>query len=139
MNGKTRYAVAKVAELPVGARKIVCIAAFGKPIEIGVFNIGGRLFAYRNVCPHAGAPVCAGKICSTTLPSHVYEYELAREGEILRCPWHGWEFDLFTGEHLVDETTKLRAYQVECADETGDENLEAFEVETENETVFVLL
>lgn len=132
---KTRHAVATVAELPVGARKMVCVPAFGKEIEIGVFNVGGRLVAYRNVCPHAGAPVCSGKICATTLPSQVYQYELARDGEILRCPWHGWEFDLLSGEHLVDEKTKLRAYEIE----TDGENLNAFAVETEGETVFVLI
>jgi nitrite reductase/ring-hydroxylating ferredoxin subunit len=137
---KTRHAVATVAELPPGARKIVRVAVFGKEIEIGVFNVGGRLVAYRNVCPHAGAPVCEGHICGTTLPSAVYEYSLAREGEILRCPWHGWEFDLLTGEHLVDEKMKLRAYAVETQESGGrNDNLEAFPVETQDETIFVLI
>src|SRR4028118_1379162 len=142
---KARHTVATLQELPVGSRKIVTIPAFGKEIEIGVFDVGGRIVAYRNVCPHAGAPVCQGKICGTTAPSDVGEYILAREGEILRCPWHGWEFDLLNGQHLVDEKMKLRAYEVET--ETADttprpdattENLEAFTVETEGQTVFLL-
>lgn len=137
---KTRHAVATLVELPVGGCKIVKVAAFGKEIEIGVFNVGGQLVAYRNVCPHAGAPVCQGKICSTTLPSQVGEYILAREGEILRCPWHGWEFDLLTGAHLVNEKMKLRAYDVETAAHIErNENLESFEVETENDMVWVLI
>jgi nitrite reductase/ring-hydroxylating ferredoxin subunit len=119
-----RYAVAKMAEIPVSERIIARVPAFGKEIEVGVFNVGGRFFAYRNVCPHAGAPVCEGKICGTTAPSEVGEYILEREGEIVRCPWHGWEFDLLTGKHLVDERMKLRPYAVE----TGSEDLEGYAV-----------
>ncbi len=133
---KTRHNVAKTSEIAVGERVIVKIPAFGKEIEIGVFNVGGEFYAYRNVCPHAGAPICQGKICGTTAPSKVGEFILAREGEILRCPWHGWEFDLKTGAHLVDEKMKLRAYATET---TSGENLESFEVETQDETLFLLI
>jgi nitrite reductase/ring-hydroxylating ferredoxin subunit len=134
-NSPARHAVAKIADIPVGGRIIARVPAFGKEIEIGVFNVGGRFFAYRNVCPHAGAPVCEGKICGTTAPSDVGQFILEREGEIVRCPWHGWEFDLLTGKHLVDEKMKLRPYTVE----TDAENLENYPVETEGETVFVLI
>lgn len=130
-----RHPVALVAELPVGTHKIVKVPAFGKDIEIGVFNVNGSFFAYRNVCPHAGAPVCQGKVCGTTLPSQVGEFILAREGEIIRCPWHGWEFDLLTGEHLVDEKMKLRAYSVE----TSSEHLESFPVEAEDDAIYILI
>jgi nitrite reductase/ring-hydroxylating ferredoxin subunit len=133
LSAKTRHAVATLSELPPGERKVVKIPAFGKDIEIGVFNVGGKYFAYRNVCPHAGAPVCQGRVGGTTLPSNVGEYILAREGEILRCPWHGWEFDLLTGEHLVDERMKLRSYDVQP------EGLEAFDVEEQDGKVWVLI
>ena len=132
-SSKTRHEVATLAGLPHGERKIVKVPAFGKEIELGIFNVGGRLVAYRNVCPHAGAPVCEGRICGTTLPSEVGQYILAREGEIVRCPWHGWEFDLLTGEHLVDEKMRLRPYDVEA------ESLEAFDVETQDGKVWVLV
>lgn len=132
---KTRHLVCKVAELPAGSRKIVRVPAFGRELEIGVFNVDGTVVAYRNICPHAGAPVCEGPVCGTTLPSGVYEYSLARHNEIVRCPWHGWEFALLTGEHLVDEKMKLRGYTVE----TQNENLEGFEIEREDETIYVLI
>lgn len=130
---QNRHAVAKVSEIPMGERLIVKVPAFGKEIEIGVFNVGGRFFAYRNVCPHAGAPVCEGSICGTTKHSQVGEFILERQGEIVRCPWHAWEFDLLTGQQLVDETLKLRSY----ATETG--NLEDYAVETEAGTIWILL
>jgi nitrite reductase/ring-hydroxylating ferredoxin subunit len=48
----------------------------------------------------------------------VYEYEYGPDGEILQCPWHGWEFDLLTGQHLVDGSdARLRGYPVEVHDE----------------------
>ncbi len=88
-----KYPVAKVSELPPGARRLVRVGS----IEVGLFNVAGRIVAYRNICPHAGAPVCVGRISGTSLPSAVYDYQYGHEGCILRCPWHGWEFDLRTG------------------------------------------
>jgi nitrite reductase (NADH) small subunit len=131
----TRHAVARTDEIADGGKKLVKLPAFGKEIEIGVFRLGTEYFAYRNVCPHAGAPVCEGKICGTTLPSDVYKYEYSADKKVLRCPWHGWEFDLKTGAHLVDEKTRLKSYQVESNTE---ENLEAFAVESDGATVFII-
>jgi nitrite reductase (NADH) small subunit len=83
-------------------------------VEIGLFRVDARVVAFRNVCPHSGAPVCRGTVAGTTLPSRVYEYEYGRDGEILQCPWHGWEFDLLTGRHLVEGSrARLRQYPVE--------------------------
>jgi nitrite reductase/ring-hydroxylating ferredoxin subunit len=84
-----------------------------KGIEIGLFAIDGVPYAWRNMCPHAGAPVCIGKRTGTMLPSEVFHYVYGMEEKILRCPWHGWEFDLATGRHLVvDSGAKLRGYRL---------------------------
>jgi nitrite reductase/ring-hydroxylating ferredoxin subunit len=97
---RRRYVVAKVAELPPGARKIV--RAGGR--EIGVFHTSAGLFAVRNSCPHQAAPLCLGQVGGTTLPSAPGTYRYGLEGRVLRCPWHGWEFDLQTGQGLYDAT-----------------------------------
>jgi nitrite reductase (NADH) small subunit len=123
------HPVAKVSEIPPGGRKLVKV---GK-IEIGVFNVGGAFFAYRNVCPHAGAPVCLGRVGGTSLPSAVYEYQFGLEGCILRCPWHGWEFDLRSGEHLVDPGTRLKRYDVQVETET----LEKIPVEVSGDSLSI--
>ncbi|TLS53310.1 Rieske 2Fe-2S domain-containing protein [Paenibacillus antri] len=86
------------------------VAANG--MEIGIFYVDGRFYAYRNMCPHAGAPVCVGHVTDTRLPSQVYEYQVGLEGQVLRCPWHGWEFDLKNGRHLADESIRLRSFEV---------------------------
>ncbi|SFD63791.1 Ferredoxin subunit of nitrite reductase or a ring-hydroxylating dioxygenase [Paenibacillus catalpae] len=109
---QNRYEAATVEELRNAKRLIVTV----KGMEIGLFAVGEQFYAWRNICPHAAAPVCQGPVCGTRLPSLVYEYKYGKDQEIVRCPWHGWEFDLITGQHLVDEKVKLRGYKVEVED-----------------------
>jgi 3-phenylpropionate/trans-cinnamate dioxygenase ferredoxin subunit len=128
----TRHIVASVGEIPPGSRKIVEVA--GR--TIGVFNVGGRFFAVRNSCPHQGGPLCLGPtigLITADVPGQI-KYE--REGEILRCPWHGWEFDLATGRSVFDPNrTRVKAYPVEV------ETLQAetYPVEIEREAVVVVI
>lgn len=103
------HSVATVAEIPVGGRKIVEIE--GR--SIGVFNVRGDFYALRNLCPHQLAPLCEGRVQGTTLPSRPGEYIWGREGEIVRCPWHGWEFDITTGRSVFNpHGVRVRAYPV---------------------------
>jgi 3-phenylpropionate/trans-cinnamate dioxygenase ferredoxin subunit len=106
--GKARYVVASAADLPPGSRKIVTVG--GR--EIGVFNIEGNFFALRNVCPHKGAPLCHGRLRPLIVSTGMNEIEYQREGEILKCPWHLWEFDIKTGQALYDEAMRVRTYAV---------------------------
>jgi len=104
-----KHVVAATSEIPPGGRKLV--SADGRAIV--VFNLGGEFFALSNRCPHRGGPLCLGSIKGMTLPSAPGEYLWAREGEILRCPWHGWEFDIRTGQSYCDPTKfRVRAYDV---------------------------
>jgi nitrite reductase/ring-hydroxylating ferredoxin subunit len=104
-----RHIVGKVSELPPGERKIVEVQ--GR--SIGVFNVHGTYYALRNSCPHQAAPLCLGAIKGMTMPSKPGEYVWAREGEILRCPWHGWEFDLTSGRSVCNpHKTRVKTYEV---------------------------
>jgi 3-phenylpropionate/trans-cinnamate dioxygenase ferredoxin subunit len=96
-----------VGEIASGQRKIVTVD--GR--SIGVFNVGGEFRAYLNLCPHALAPVCLGRVGGTTLPAAPGTFEWGRDGEILSCPWHGWEFDLLDGHCLTDKK-RLYAFEV---------------------------
>jgi nitrite reductase/ring-hydroxylating ferredoxin subunit len=111
---KQPWPVAAVADLPPGEKVIVTI----KERSVGVFNVNGEYVAVLNICPHELAPVCLGRVGGTTLPSDPGEYNWGHEGEILACPWHGWEFDLTTGEMIADERIRLRKYPVEVRDGT---------------------
>lgn len=112
--GRQRVRVCRAEELPPGERRIVPIAE----IEVGVFNLGDRLVAYRNLCPHQGAPVCTGRVGGTTLPSAPGEYVYGRHGRILHCPWHGWQFDLDTGEALFGHRVRLAPVEVELTNDS---------------------
>jgi len=104
-----QYIVATVAEIPPGARKIVEVA--GR--SIGVFNLDGEFFALRNRCPHQGGPLCAGTLGGLIVASGPGEYHYSRAGEILRCPWHGWEFDIRTGQSWFEPArVRVRSYVV---------------------------
>lgn len=107
------FVVGSSADIPPGQRKIINVPGIG---EVGVFNIRGEFFAVRNVCPHQGGPMCRGKLTGTTracfIPGTRPELEYIRDGEILRCPWHAWEFDIRTGEALFGERTRVVVYDV---------------------------
>jgi len=105
---KTRHRIAAVTDLPPGARKIVSI---GRQ-EIGVFNVNGKFCAVLNICPHELAPICSGAVRGTVLPSKPGEYAWGHCGEIIACPWHGWEFNLHDGKSLHDEHCHLKTFPV---------------------------
>lgn len=106
------HVVLDEADVPEGGHRIVQVD--GR--EVGVYRIGGQYYAIMNYCPHQGAPVCVGYVSGTNLPSDVYEYKYARQGQILRCPWHGWEFDIKTGESLFSSKFRVKTYEVEVKD-----------------------
>ena len=79
--------------------------------------MGGRFFALNNYCPHVGGPVCLGALSGTTRSDGPYQYEWIREGEILSCPWHAWEFDISTGVTITQPERRIKTY--EAAVENG--------------------
>lgn len=104
-----KHIVATVDEIPPGQRKVVEVA--GR--LIGVFNLNGEFFALRNACPHQGGPLCNGRLTGFITAAQPGEYSYTRRGEILRCPWHGWEFDIKTGQSWFDPAkTRVRNYPV---------------------------
>ena len=102
-----RHIVAAVDEIPPGGRKLV--EADGK--KIVVFNLGGEFFALLDRCPHQGSALSGGILCGLTLSDEPGRYQFSRAGEMLRCPWHNWEFDIRTGKSWFDpRRTKVRAF-----------------------------
>jgi nitrite reductase (NADH) small subunit len=104
--------VCAVSELPPGERRVVEVA--GR--SIGVFNVSGRFYALHNGCPHKGGPLCEGRISGTTLPTDDFRFEYGRRGEIVRCAWHAWEFDIATGQALANPSVQARTYPVSVED-----------------------
>jgi nitrite reductase/ring-hydroxylating ferredoxin subunit len=107
------YIVGTADEVPPGERKIVEVA--GR--SIGIFNVAGRYYAIRNRCPHQGGPLCLGVQTGMVEAGGPGQYHYARRGEFLRCPWHGWEFEIATGQSWFDPAhTRVRSYAVSVAE-----------------------
>lgn len=109
----TKYVVAPVAELAPGQRRVVTV----KNRPIVVFNLNGDFFALLNRCPHQGADLSAGLASGLAMADEPGKVECSRPGEFLRCPWHGWEFDIRTGQSWCDpDSILVKTYRVEVAD-----------------------
>ncbi|OSI71574.1 MULTISPECIES: Rieske (2Fe-2S) protein [Bradyrhizobium] len=104
-----QHVVATVDQIPPGQRLLVQVN--GR--EIGIFNVEGEYFAVGNRCPHEGASLCNGRIVGLVEATGPGDYQFSRRGELLRCPWHGWEFDLRTGRSWCEpDRTKVRSYEL---------------------------
>lgn len=126
-----KHQVCSVEELPEGERRIVTLE--GK--SIGLFNVKGEYYALKNACPHQQAPLCEGKIIGIMEPSRPNQYSYVREGEIVRCPWHGWEFDIINGKSIFDPHKCLvKTYDVEIMQTP---TVETYQVEQEQGWIYV--
>ena len=133
-----KHVVATTGEIPVGGSKLVEVK--GRPIA--VFNVKGEYFALYDKCPHEGGSLCRGKLTSLIDSGGPGDYRLSREGEIVRCPWHGWEFDIRTGKSYCDPVRmRVRNYAVSVETGTriveGPYQAETFPVTVEGEYLVV--
>jgi nitrite reductase/ring-hydroxylating ferredoxin subunit len=86
----------KISEVPVGTMKLIKV----EDAEVVVANIDGRFCAFGNVCSHEGGPLAEGEL----------------EGNVVTCPWHFTQFDVFTGavvDGVTDEPIPVYAVRVE--------------------------
>jgi nitrite reductase (NADH) small subunit len=85
--------------------------------RIGVLSVGDRFYAVHDRCPHMSASMCAGTVSGTFVPAAPHELVYAKHDAVIRCPWHGWEFDLETGRSLLEpERIGLKTYEVTVED-----------------------
>lgn len=110
-NGRRRYLVADASELAPGERLVRDFDG----LSIGIFNVKGSYYALHNRCPHRGGALCLGPVTGTAEQGS-FHFAYTREGELLRCAWHGWEFDIATGRSLVDEKMRAKTFPVEVDD-----------------------
>jgi nitrite reductase/ring-hydroxylating ferredoxin subunit len=111
----TRQVVAKASDVAPGQSLAINV----KGRDIGVFNVGGEYFALANRCPHAGGPLCQGKMVALVQSERPGHYRLTRHQQFLRCPWHGWEFDIRTGQSWCDPKS-MQARQFKVSVEPGE-------------------
>ena len=92
-----KIVVGKVSDFENGDRKIVDVN--GK--SVGVFRIDDRFYALRNRCPHQFGPLCVGELAPRAVSSGPGDMRLDSGPPLIACPWHGWEYDLATGQSFT--------------------------------------
>ena len=107
-----KVVVSRLEDFPEGERKIVKAG----PRSIGVFNVEGEFFAIRNRCPHQGGPLCKGRLSSWAVATGPGQVRMEGPPRLVACPWHGWEYDLETGQSFMGPgETRVKAYEVSVA------------------------
>lgn len=105
--------VARGDEITAGDRKIIDVG----DTSIGVFNIDGEYYALENQCAHQGGPVCTGKqqgaiVGEFSGPGERVHDRFDEDNPVIACPWHGFEYEIKTGEHVGDPTVSIPTYPV---------------------------
>src|SRR5690242_5063075 len=92
-----RVPVMKVSDLPPGQ----CTAIEAGGIGVALCNVNGTIYALDNTCPHAGGPLGEGSL----------------DGELIECPWHGWRYNVRTGERPENHDIAVSCFPVHLKDD----------------------
>lgn len=147
-----QHIICEIHEIEEGKAKKVNVE--GR--DIAVFNLGDRFAAITSKCPHEGADLCFGRIASFIDANGPGEYLTSNDKTFVRCPWHGWEFDLKTGQsHCDPKRMRVKSFEVGVSegadlleitnDDEGSERvegpfkIEVFEVSTEDKYVVLTI
>lgn len=132
------HRVGTVEEIRAARCRVVQVN--GKPI--GVIAVGEHFRAIYDKCPHMAASMTAGSVNGTFMPAGAHELVYGKHNDVIRCPWHGWEFDMRNGQSWFDpKRVKVRSYPV--AVESGEELqkgpyvAETFQVHVEDSYVII--
>ncbi len=85
------HRIAAIADCPPGA----CLEAVAADRIVALYNVDGQFHALDGVCPHQGGPLGKGQLA----------------GCIVTCPWHGWQFDVRTGQHQLSATIRQERFE----------------------------
>jgi nitrite reductase/ring-hydroxylating ferredoxin subunit len=104
-----KFPIAPVDSFPPGTQRRVQVGRRA----IAVYNVDGRFHALRDVCPHKGAALSAGTVVRSVTADQPGCYAYDESRVLVRCPWHGWEFDLATGQSWCDPVKqRTRPYPI---------------------------
>jgi nitrite reductase (NADH) small subunit len=94
--GKEFRVVARADEIEPGS--LACVKV--DDTELALARVGDEFYATQGHCLHLRGPLCEGRL----------------EGTVLSCPWHGWQYDVRTGENEFDRAIQLETYEVQVED-----------------------
>jgi nitrite reductase (NADH) small subunit len=88
--------VARVDEVPPGSARLVRAGE----VELALYNVDGTFYATQSQCLHLKGPLGDGDL----------------DGPVVTCPWHGWQYDVRTGENEFDRALQLATFEVVVED-----------------------
>jgi nitrite reductase/ring-hydroxylating ferredoxin subunit len=91
-------AVAHLDQLPPGRGMTVTV----RGLAVALCNVAGTVYAMEDTCRHAGASLGGGEL----------------RGTIVRCPAHGWRYDVCTGQTLNEPDYGVASFPVQVIDGT---------------------
>ncbi|GAA4781903.1 Rieske (2Fe-2S) protein [Actinomycetospora chlora] len=107
-----RVAVMRADELAPGEHRVVQVGRR----SIGVFRVGDEYYALADHCPHQGGPLCRGRVAPLATAGAPGEVALDPDRLFVACPWHGWEYDVTTGQSFLGPgEAPVRSYPAEVA------------------------
>jgi nitrite reductase/ring-hydroxylating ferredoxin subunit len=104
--------VGAVEDIPAGSRIVVTI----KGVEIGVFNVDDEFHAIADYCTHQGGPISEGEVQGTFDVDDDFNLCYDSSTKVVSCPWHGWEFNVETGTHVIRDDFSLITYETAVVD-----------------------
>jgi nitrite reductase/ring-hydroxylating ferredoxin subunit len=108
-----RHRVASVEELADEGSRVISEVA-GQ--EVAVFRVKGELHALANYCVHQAGPLCEGPLTGRISAEEDGSLRYDETESVVRCPWHGWRFDVETGDSLQSDRWTTPTYDVEVED-----------------------
>ena len=109
-----RHKVADVADVAEDGQRVFVEV---EGIEIALFRIDGEYYAMSNYCVHQGGPLCEGPVDGHyAMGDESWEGKYDPAEKYVLCPWHGWKFDVTTGQNIDDDTYVTPTYDVEVED-----------------------
>jgi nitrite reductase/ring-hydroxylating ferredoxin subunit len=97
MPTRVRSRALRAEDVPPGS----CVKGMLEGREVAIFNVDGQFYATQNDCTHLGGPLCEGSLA----------------GEVVTCPWHGSQFNVRTGEVVMDPAEEpIETFPVEVRD-----------------------
>ena len=84
--------VARVDEVPPDSARLVRAG----DVELALYSVDGKFYATQNQCLHLKGPLGDGDL----------------DGPVVTCPWHGWQYDVRTGENEFDRALQLETFEV---------------------------
>ena len=87
--------------------------------EVVILRVRSEVYAMRNSCPHAAAKICQGRVVPRIIAQRPRpgEGEVDADQPVVKCPWHGWEFDPRDGRALADPRMCLKVWPAKVDNE----------------------